>query len=133
MIQQIDGSSSSFPASVPLEQNADASEGAFPEPGAVSDDEDWSAEASDWRRKPREAPDPALALKGLDHEQIRERHIRMLNELTEQAFPLASEFLKHAQEVSPLAQGHDKLINMGCKLISKTNSLIKTSAQLAGK
>ena len=110
---------------------------ATPEPeappsiGADAHDTSWDEEPG-WQRKRKEVADPGLALEGLSREQIRERHLAKVNELIELTAPLATEFLTAAREVSPAAHGSDKLINMGCKLVGKTDLLIKTSAKLTG-
>ena len=91
--------------------------------------DDWEEDPPRHARNGEEA-DVEAEPEPLDYYEIVDRHLRLLDKLVELTHPLATEYLTTAQEVSPDAPGRERIINIGCKLVSSTHHLIGTSARL---
>jgi len=92
-------------------------------------DDDWD-EGPPRRTQAIEEEDQEEDHEYYDHYAIGERHLRLVEKLIKLTHPLASEYLTNAQAVSPDAPGRERIINLGCRLVTSTHQLITVSARL---
>lgn len=119
-------------ASISEEHHAAGSLSPLTDPHCASRDEDWEEDPP--RRKPgRQEEDADEEAGPPNFDEIKFRHLRLLDKLIALTHPLACEYLRTALEVSPDAPGRERVINTGCKLVGSTNQLIGTSGRLRGE
>ena len=92
-------------------------------------DEEWE-EDPPRRRSDRQEEDADEEEGAPNFDEIKFRHLRLLEKLIALTHPLACEYLRTALEVSADAPGRERVINTGCKLVGSTNQLIGTSCRL---
>ncbi|KPL68504.1 hypothetical protein SZ64_10555 [Erythrobacter sp. SG61-1L] len=92
-------------------------------------DEEWEEDPP--RRKSDRQEEDADEEEGAPNfDEIKFRHLRLLEKLIALTHPLACEYLRTALEVSADAPGRERVINTGCKLVGSTNQLVGTSCRL---
>lgn len=110
-------------AHVPAITIDDSSAGA----GKQEATEEW--DSGPLRKLPAALP-PCEPLAGLSPDEMNAAYLRLINQLLEKGHPLALSYLSDAGALAGDNPHRDRLVNMGCKLVSSANQLMATTARL---